>query len=155
MIAFAKREQGFVVSPGNPLMLKSIADLRAKEVRLAQRQRGAGAQLLLLAMARQHGMELAALGKGPVCPTGADLAQAIQAGRADCGVASRSVATAAGLGFVPLVWERFDLVLRQRDYFCAPLQKLFAFTRTPAFARRAAEMTGYDVSETGAIRYLA
>ena len=28
-----------------------------------------------------------------------------------------SVAQAAGLDFVPLTWERFDLALRQRDYF--------------------------------------
>jgi molybdate-binding protein len=154
LIAFAKREQGLVVARGNPLKLKSIADLPAGRARLAQRQRGAGAQLLLLALAHTHRIDLGALGKGPVCPTGADLAQAVQAGRADCGVASRSVAAAAGLDFVPLVWERFDLVMRQRDYFRAPLQKLFQFTRTPAFARRAAEMTGYDVSETGRVRHV-
>jgi DnaK suppressor protein len=52
-----------------------------------------------------------------VCPTGADLAQAVRAGHADCGVASRAVAAAAGLAFLPLAWERCDLAMRQRDYF--------------------------------------
>jgi putative molybdopterin biosynthesis protein len=48
-----------------------------------------------------------------------------------------------------------DLVLRQRDYFRAPLQKLTSFMRTPAFARRAEEMTGYDISVAGTVRYVA
>lgn len=91
--------------------------------------------------------------KGPVCPTGTDLAQAIQAGRADCGIASRSAAAAAGLDFDPILWERFDLVMRQRDYFRPALQKLFAFMRTPAFSRRADEMTGYGLSDAGAVRF--
>jgi len=88
----------------------------------------------------------------PVCPTGPDIAQAVRSGRADCGIATRSVAQAAGLGFVPLTWERFDLALRQRDYFLPGPQALFGFMRTAAFRERAAELGGYDVSEAGAVR---
>src|SRR5262249_3127606 len=88
----------------------------------------------------------------PVCPTDPDIAQAVRSGRADCGVAIRSVAQAAGLGFVPLVWERFDLALRQRDYFQGSAQALFKFLRTAAFRDHAAELGGYDVAETGAVR---
>jgi molybdate-binding protein len=62
-----------------------------------------------------------------VCAIGPDIARALRTGRADCGLASRSVANAAGLGFVSLAWERFDLVVRQRNYFRKPLQKFFAF----------------------------
>jgi len=89
----------------------------------------------------------------PPCPTGPDIAQAIRAGRADCGIATRSVAAAAGLDFVPLVWESFDLVMRQRDYFRPPLQALAEFLRRPALAARAAELGGYDVSDAGKIRF--
>lgn len=154
LIAFVKREQGLVVSKGNPLRLSGVADLAGGEVRVAQRQRGAGAQLLLMALLKQNGIDPDRLAKGPVCPTGADLAQAIQAGRADAGIASRSVTAAAGLDFVPLLWERFDLVMRQRDYFCAAMQKLLTFVRTQAFVHRASEMSGYDVMETGTVRHV-
>jgi putative molybdopterin biosynthesis protein len=88
----------------------------------------------------------------PACPTGADIAQAVRSGRADCGIATRTVAQAAGLDFLPLAWERFDLALRQRDYFRPPLQALFKFIRTGAFRERAAELSGYDVSEAGDVR---
>ena len=78
-------------------------------------------------------------------------AQAIRAGRIDSGIATRSVAR-AGFGFLPLAWERFDLVLRQRDYFMMGPQALFSFMREAGFRDRAAELGGYDVSDIGAVR---
>jgi excisionase family DNA binding protein len=155
LIGFIRREQGLVTAKGNPMRLRSIADAAARSARIAQRPEGAGAQLLLLALIHHSGVKAETLKQGPLCQTGSDLAQAIFAGRADCGVASRSVAGAAGLDFVPIVWERFDLVVRQREYFRPALQKLFGFMRTPAFAHRANEMTGYDTSGSGAVRYVA
>ncbi len=53
---------------------------------------------------------------------------------------------------MPLAWERFDLVLRQRDYFLPGPQALFDFARTPALRERAAELGGYDVTELGKVR---
>jgi putative molybdopterin biosynthesis protein len=153
LIAFARREQGLIVAAGNPFGLSDIASVAAKRAKLAQRPQGAGAQLLLLSLVAQAGLTLDALATvKPVAPTGPDIAQAIRAGRADCGVATRSVAETAGLGFVPLAWERFDLVMRQRDYFLPGLQALFAFLRTEAFHVRGRELTGYDTGETGEVR---
>jgi len=154
LIAFAKREQGLIVAPGNPLKLDSVATAAARKARFAMRPKGAGAQLLLLAILHRAKIAFDTLERvSPDCPTGNDIAQAIRAGRADCGVATRSVATAAALDFVPIAWERFDLALRPRDYFRPPLQKLAAFLRTPALAQRAREMGGYDVSDAGAVRF--
>jgi excisionase family DNA binding protein len=154
LIAFARREQGFVVGVGNPLGIGTIADAASRRARIAVRPAGAGAQLLLLALLHRAQLGADRLERvSPPCPTGPDIAQAIRAGRADCGIATRSVATAAGLEFVPILWERFDLVMRQRDYFRPPLQKLVAFARGPAFAARAAELGGYDVTDSGSVRF--
>jgi putative molybdopterin biosynthesis protein len=153
LIAFALREQGLVVAPDNPLGLTDITSIAASEARLALRPDGAGAQLLLLALIARAGLTLNALVTvKPACPTGPDIAQAVRSGRADCGVATRSVAQAAGLGFVALTWERFDLALRQRDYFLPGPQALFGFMRTATFRERAAELGGYDVSDAGLVR---
>src|SRR5262245_17232813 len=98
LIAFAQREQGLVVAPHNPLALSDIASIAAREARLALRPDGAGAQLLLLALLARAGLALNALVTvKPVCPTGQDIAQAVRSGRADCGVATRSVAQVAGI----------------------------------------------------------
>jgi putative molybdopterin biosynthesis protein len=155
VIAYARREQGLVAASGNPLQLRDIADVAARRARLALRPQGAGAQLLLLALLARAGLAFDALALvKPACPTGTDIAQAVRSGRADCGIATRAVAQAAGLDFVPLTWERFDLALHQRDYFRPGLQALFKFVRTGAFRDRAAELAGYDVSEAGDVRAL-
>ena len=155
LIAFVRREQGLLVAPGNPPKLTDIASVAERRARIALRPNGAGAQLLLLALLAKAGIGFEALNAlKPPCPTGPDIAQAVRTGRADCGIATRAVALAAGLDFVPLTWERFDLVLRQRDYFLPGPQMLFEFLRTPAFRDRAAELTGYDTAETGRVRHV-
>jgi excisionase family DNA binding protein len=155
VIAFACRQQGFVVAAGNPLRITDMASVATSRARLAQRPQGAGAQLLLVAMlARGNlGRESINLIKPPF-PTGLETAHAIRAGHADCGIATLSVARAAGLDFVPLVWERFDLVLRQRDYFRPGPQTLLKFMRGAMFRERAVELGGYDVASAGDVRWV-
>lgn len=153
VIAFARREQGLLVKSGNPLGLTDVASIAQKHARLAQRPAGAGAQLLLLALTARAGVALQSLDLlKPVCPTGPDVAQAVRSDRADCGIATRSVALTAGLDFLPLTWERFDLALRQRAYFLPGPQALFAFLRGSVFRERATELGGYDLAETGQVR---
>ena len=154
MIGFCRREQGLLLAPGNPLKLNSIDDVISKRARIAMRPKGAGAQLLLLAMLQRAKATMEKLvAVAPVCPTGPDIAQAIRAGRADTGIATRAVADAAGLDFVSIVWEPFDLVMRQRDYFRPSLQALLKFLHADELTARAREMGGYDLTETGSVRF--
>jgi putative molybdopterin biosynthesis protein len=155
MIAFCRREQGFLLAPGNPLKIRSIADVVAKRARVTMRPKGAGAQLLLLSLLQKAKASLDQLTTvSPICPTGPDIAQAIRAGRADTGIATRSVANSAGLDFVPIVWEPFDLLLRQRDYFQEPLQALIRFLHSDELATRALEMGGFDLGVAGSVRFV-
>ena len=153
VLGFARREQGIVVAPGNPLGLSDMASISRSRARMAQRPAGAGAQLLLLALLARSGIGLGELKLAkPAFPTGPDIAQAIRAGRIDCGIATRSVARSAGLDFLPLTWERFDLVMRQRDYFMKGPQALFDFMRQQVLRDRAAELGGYEASDAGVVR---
>ena len=154
LIGFVRREQGFLVPAGNPGKISRIEDVLEKNARIGMRPKGAGAQLLLLALLNRAKATLEAVQAGPMCPTGPDIAQAIRAGRADTGIATRSVANAAGLDFVPIVWESFDLLMRQRDYFRPALQTLMRFLRGQDFAARAAEMGGFDMSTAGSVRFV-
>ena len=150
LLGFARREQGLLLAPGNPLRLGSMADVVRQQARIAVRPKGAGAQLLLLSLLTRPTSVRAAQRGCAARPTGPDIAQAIRANRADCGIATRAVAT--GLDFVPLTWERFDLAIRYRDYFRPPLQGFLRFVATPAFAARARELGGYDVADAGQVR---
>ena len=154
LVAFVRREVGLLVPPGNPQGLSGLKDVSKMSARMAVRPNGAGAQLLLEALLRRAGLAPDRMNFiNPPSPTGPDVAQSIRVGRADCGIAIRAVANAAGLDFVPIVWERFDLVIRQRYYFRPQLQTLMHFLASDALAARAAEFGGYDLTGTGRVRF--
>lgn len=153
LISFARREQGFLVAPGNPLGIGDLGDVRRRGARMGLRPDGAGAQLLLERIARRSGIGLDALHcAGGRFATGPDLALAIRSGVIDCGLATRSVASTHRLDFVPLAWERFDLALRRRTYFEPPAQELFAFLHGDSVRQCAETFGGYDMSQIGAVR---
>jgi len=156
LVGFVRREQGLLLQPGNPKDLTSIVGVLASGARMAVRQPGAGAQMLLDALLKQHGAKPKDLRRlDPPCLTGPDLAVAIRAGEADCGIATRAAAKAAGLDFVPLLWENFDLLMHQRAYFKPALQALMSFISKPTLKQRANDLTGYDTAPAGTIRYFA
>lgn len=153
LIGFAKRDQGLLVGAGNPLGLTTLKDVAQRNARLVMRPEGAGAQQLLRALMKHNGLTAGAMHASLVAPTGPDIAQAIRAGHGDCGVATRAVAIAAGLDFVPLVTERFDILARQRDSYRGRLQAFLTLLSKPVFAERAAELGGLDVSGAGIVRW--
>jgi excisionase family DNA binding protein len=156
LIGVARREQGLLLARGNPKKLSSLSDVLASGARVAVRQPGAGAQLLLETLLARLGAGVNQLRRRePPCLTGPDLAATIRNGEADCGIATRAAARSAGLDFVPLMWERFDLLMRQRSYFRPSLQALISFLREERFSQRAAELTGYDTADAGKVRFAA
>ena len=156
LVGMVRREQGLLVPPGNPKRLHSLADVLASGAPMAVRQPGAGAQMLLDALLKRSGAGPKDLRRlEPPCLTGPDLAAAIRAGRADCGIATRAAAQSAGLDFVPLLWENFDLLMRQRSYFRPAMQALIGFLGDKRLKQRAAEVTGYDAAPAGHIRFAA
>jgi putative molybdopterin biosynthesis protein len=151
LFGFATREQGLVVAKGNPRGLSSLREVADQRARLIMRPEGAGAQQLLRALMKRDG--IGSVDTAAVAPTGPDIAQAIRHGHGDCGVATRAVATAADLDFVPLVTERFDLIVRQRDSYRGPMRAFLALLGARAFAVRAAELGGLDVTGAGRVRW--
>lgn len=153
LVGFATREQGLIVAPGNPHGLTRVRDAYEKGLSVALRPEGAGAQQLLAGLLKRDGLSTGDFARAVVVPTGPDVAQAIRAGHADFGIATRAVATAAGVGFVSLCAERFDLLMRQRDFFRPPAQIFLRLLADPRFAARAEELGGLDVSAAGSIRW--
>ena len=154
LIEWAWRDQGLVLAAGNPLAITSIEDLRANKARVVARHAEAGSRLLfdhLLAEAGMKASDLEILEKPARGET--DLALRVSEGKADAGLAVASAAHAFKLDFLSLHRERFDLLVRRRDYFEDPVQKLLAFARTDAFEARAADMAGYETSALGKVVY--
>jgi excisionase family DNA binding protein len=153
-ITWAWREQGLLVAPGNPRRLAGVADLAQPGLRVVGRQNRAGSHLLLMHLLNEAGLRLDALRFLAERALAEDeVAAAVAEGRAEAGFGIRAEAQARGLHFVPLVRERFDLVMARRDFFDPPLQALLAFSRGAAFAARAARMGGYDIAATGRVAF--
>ncbi len=156
LVGVVRREQGLLVAPGNPKHLQGLPDVLASGAKVAVRQAGAGAQLLLEELLARIGASPKNLHRlEPACLTGPDLAAAIRAGQADCGIATRGAANSAGLDFVPLLWESFDLLMRQRSFFRPAMQALIGFLGSERLRQRASELTGYDTAPAGQIRFAA
>jgi excisionase family DNA binding protein len=156
LVAFVRREQGLVLPPGNPKQLHGLADVLALGARMAMRQQGTGAQMLLDVLLKRAGATTRDLRRVETpALTGPDLAELVRAGQADCGIATRASARSAGLDFVPLVWENFDLAMRHRSYFRPAMQALLRFLGERRLRQRAEELTGYDPSAAGQIRFAA
>jgi excisionase family DNA binding protein len=156
VIEWARRQQGLVLAPGNPAKIGSVADLKRRGIRVATRQPGSGTALLLARLLAEAGLspdDLKTTGRPLSSHT--DVADAVRQGKADAGLAIEAVAREQGLAFLPLVWERYDLVVRRMEYFEPPLQRLLAFTRNELFREHARSLGGYDVANTGAVIFNA
>ena len=154
LVGFAVREQGLLVAGANPLGITDLASAATAKARFATRPEGAGAQQLLRALLNREQLNYSKLMLAAgTCPTGSDIAQAIRSGHADCGVATRTISAATGLDFIPLTFERFDLLMRQRDYFREPMQALLGLLAEARFADRARDLGGLDVTGAGQIRW--
>ena len=152
LIEWARRRQGLVLPAGNPRDIAGLKDLAAGGVTVVRRQAEAGSWLLLAQLLERAGLttdDLAFADERAGSET--ELGLAILEGRAEAGLAVESVARSLKLDFLPLVSERYDLLLRRRDFFEPPVQALFAFARGAAFRARAEQMGGYDVAGLGTV----
>jgi excisionase family DNA binding protein len=152
LLEWARRRQGLVVAPGNPLGIDGLPRAAALRARVVARQAGSGSRRLLERLAARDGIALATLLDGAeTARSESEVAEAVVAGRADCGLAIEAAASQHRLDFVPLHEERVDLLVRRFDWFEPPMQTLMTFCRGRAFQVRAAALPGYDVAALGRV----
>jgi putative molybdopterin biosynthesis protein len=142
LVEWAWRERGLVTMPGRGI--SGLADLAGKT--LAPRQPEAGSQILLNRLLAVAGLNSDAFSVCPAARSESDAVLMVQEGKADCCFGLASIAAQFKLDFVPLARERFDLLVDRKAWFDPPLQALLTFCRSDAFAARAREMAGYDVT---------
>lgn len=152
VITFAIWEQGLVLQPGNPKNIRSVQDLERKNVRLINREKGAGSRDLLDQELREAGISTHRVnGYDRIAHGHMPAALAVSLNEADCCIATRSAARAFGLSFIPLATERYDLVVG-RQYLRLPAVRALLDVLNRADMRRKLEMlAGYDTRHTGEV----
>ncbi len=150
LVTFAHRQQGLMVAPGNPLGIRAIEDLLRDGVVFVNRQRGSGTRMLLDYELKRRGLAGAAIGGYErELYTHVAVAAEVAAGGADAGLGVLAAARALDLDFIPLLEERYDLVIPREHYESPVLRPVLAVLREPAFARQVEAMGGYDTSRMG------
>jgi molybdate-binding protein/DNA-binding transcriptional regulator YhcF (GntR family) len=156
LVTLARREQGFIVAPGNPRQIRDVGDLGRSEVRFVNRQRGAGTRVLLDLLLAERGITPAQVnGYGHEAPTHLAVTSAISSGSADVGLGIGAAAHALGLDFVPLANERYELALYTATAERPAVRQILRTLRSPSFKAAVRALTGYDTSETGRVRVAA
>jgi putative molybdopterin biosynthesis protein len=151
VVNFCRREQGVIVQKGNPKKITSVADLGKPGLRIVNRPLGTGTRLLLdreLGKAGIKGEKIE--GYGHEVQRHLDVGLEVLSGRADAGPGIRPVAELLKLGFIPLRWERFDLMASKERFFEEGVQRFLALLHEPKFHRMVKDgLDGYDLSLTG------
>lgn len=149
-VNFSKREQGLLVQKGNPKRIETVADLVEPGVSIVNRPLGTGTRLLLdYEIAKSDIMASGIEGYQKEMARHLDVGLEILAGRADAAPAIRAVAVMLDLDFIPLRWERFDLLVMRERFFERAIQSFIGMLHDEQFENMAHSLGGYDVSLRG------
>lgn len=152
LIGFARRTQGLIVAPGNPLGLHSLGDVARSGARFVNRPLGSGTRVLLDDLLARAGLAPEDItGYAQHEPSHGAVAQAVAAGSADVGVGIELAARMRGLDFVPLVQERYHLACLQSALEQPAMQALRALLQTSAWQQEMASMAGYAPLHCGEV----
>jgi putative molybdopterin biosynthesis protein len=152
VVTLVHREQGLIVPRGNPKRITGLEDLLRDDVLFVNRQRGAGTRVLLDFRLRRLGADPARIrGYAREEYTHLAVAAAVASGAADVGLGILAAARALDLDFVPLLKERYDLVIPREFYESELLAPLLGIVRGPDFRRDVEALGGYDTSEMGRV----
>jgi len=150
LFSFGEWEEGIVTARGNPKGIRGVEDFARRDVRMVNRERGAGSRRLLDAELKRLNIDAASI-TGYVDLAQGHLAAAwkVHSGEADCCIATRAAARLFGLEFAPLVSERYDLAIRRQHLELPAVQTLLDVLNRSGFRRDLAGIGGYDTVSSG------
>ncbi|MBF2067288.1 MAG: helix-turn-helix domain-containing protein [Calothrix sp. C42_A2020_038] len=145
-------EEGLLVQQGNPKNLKTVADLAQSGVTIVNREYGSGSREVLERKLREEKITCEDIqGFDKIVNGHQEVALAVATGKADAGVSSASIATAFGLGFIPLYKSRYDLVVLKQSLEEPPVQQLLGTLGHRQVISQLQALGGYDTNLTGEV----
>ncbi len=152
LLCLAYRHQGLILPPGNPAHISGLADLTQPGVLFINRQSGSGTRVWLDATLRQEGIEAASInGYSNQVSTHTAVATAVAEGQANVGFGLEASSLTFGLTFLPLVSERYDLVIPEDNFQNPALQNLASWLNSSSAQEFIATIGGYDPRSSGEI----
>jgi putative molybdopterin biosynthesis protein len=150
LVNLVYRDNGLIIRPGNPKGIRGIEDLIRPDVRFINRQGGSGTRILLDYRLGQLGIDPSAIrGYDAEEVTHMSVAVAVLSGGADAGLGIYAAAKALNLEFIPVVTEKYDLVIPAEHFASEPIRTLLTTIESAEFKRRVEALGGYSTHGTG------
>lgn len=151
-LTLAGWELGLVVSERNRRRIRSVDDLGRRGVRVAVREPGAGARSLLERELHRLGRSVKELTRPLEVTSHLEVAARVSLGLADTGITIGAAAVAHGLHFIPLVEERFELIIPEALQRDERVQRLGDVVSGRAFRSELSSLGGYLTEMCGETR---
>ncbi|MFP4033488.1 MAG: substrate-binding domain-containing protein, partial [Desulfococcaceae bacterium] len=152
IVHLVMRDQGLMVSPGNPKGVEGIESLTRDDVFFINRQSGSGTRILLDYRLGRLGVDPEQIaGYGDEEFTHMAVAAAVASGTADAGLGIQAAAKALKLDFIPVVTEQYDLIIPEAHFETEGIQTLLEIVRDEEFRKRVEALGGYDMGRSGAV----
>lgn len=147
------RKQGFYVKKGNPKKIKGWEDLKRKDISILNRLPGSSARILMDIHLKKLGISASEVkGYEKIMKSHLTMAAAIAEGEADLAVGTERISKQIdGIDFIPLLMERFDLVIKKDALETPAIQTLLKILNAPAFRKEIAHFSGNDYRHLGKI----
>jgi len=152
VVNFCKREQGLLVAKGNPKNVRGIPDLAKRGITIVNRPAGTGTRLLLENELKKVNIQGDKInGYSNELSRHIDVGLDILSGKADAGLAIRPVASMLNLDFIPIRWERYDLLIAKERFFDKGVQLFIGLLHEKRFYNLATGFDGYDITSSGKV----
>jgi putative molybdopterin biosynthesis protein len=152
LVHLVLRDQGLILSRGNPKNVKGIEDLCRKDIRFINRQAGSGTRILLDYRLNELGIDPSDVnGYENEEFTHMSVAVAVQSGTADVTLGIYAAAKALDLDFIPVVTEQYDLIIPEHYFESENIQILLETVNSAAFKKQVEALGGYSTEKTGQI----
>ncbi len=152
LVNLTYRMQGWIVPKGNPDELEKIEDLVTKKPVFVNRQKGAGTRILFDHLLTESGLtpdEIVGYEREEY--THLNVAAAVAAGTADAGLGILPAAKAFGLDFIPLIEERYDLLLSDEFHKSREAGILLRIITDQSFHLKVEKLGGYSMRDAGKV----
>ena len=153
LINISYRTQGFYVQKGNPKNIKGWSSLLRQDITVLNRRVGSSARILMDTQLKRLGVPASKVkGYDKIMKSHLTVAAAIAAGEADLAIGTERISRQIdNLDFIPLLEERYDLVIKKELLDTPQVRKLLSILQNPGFRKEIAHFSGNDYRDLGKI----
>ena len=153
LINVSYRKQGYYVAAGNPKEIRGWRDLARRDISILNRCVGSSARILLDGQLHRRNLDPRQIkGYEREMKSHLTMAAAIADGEADLAIGTERISRQIdGLDFIPLLEERYDLVIRSDVMKTPAAEAILEILRSSAFKKEIRHFTGNDYRDMGKI----